>query len=384
LLRVPRKTPPDAQEPVKPLTLYCVGQHPECEHSAINWLAALLTSWRSCDPHFDLRNLPKPINRLPSPWLFDVPSPETLFPAHCRCLLLRHPDQWRPGRFLLPTSTALTASPFETLLFDPASRSQIFQSRVPATLATPLRPFVRSCSFLCSAKTTFRFMTDFQTASSRPSAWAHFHALVGALRFTSADVHLAGCFRPKPSTASPDFPPLWLELSLASKFLFPKPVCTLRITGFLPVCGSFRRITRFIPVPDNLRFHSVGVVWLPEGPTNRSLTSCNRPTIQLPTQRNSTSASFFPAVNDRPAEWRTCRPDQTIRFVEPVRNPFVFCRGIIRMSSGTAHQLLLFVFPDPGTLLSDLRQTPLPPTRIRHNRPVYLVEINLSLSVRCR
>ena len=53
------------------------------------------------------------------------------------------------------------------------------------------------------------------------------------------------------------------------------------------------------------------------------------------------------------------------------------------MSSGTAHQLLLFVFPDPGTLLSDLRQTPLPPTRIRHNRPVYLVEINLSLSVRC-
>jgi len=67
----------------------------------------------------------------------------------------------------------------------------------------------------------------------------------------------------------------------------------------------------------SLRFHSVSTVWLPEGPTNRSLTSCNRPTIQLPTRRNSTSASFLPAVNDRPAEWRTCRPDQTIRFVEP-------------------------------------------------------------------
>jgi len=69
------------------------------------------------------------------------------------------------------------------------------------------------------------------------------------------------------------------------------------------------------PVPKS------GFAFGSENPSNKTSTFGHRPTLLSFTQRKSISANFIPAVNDRPVEWRTCRPDQTSRFVQLASSP---------------------------------------------------------------
>jgi hypothetical protein len=99
------------------------------------------------------------------------------------------------------------------------------------------------------------------------------------------------------------------------------------------------------PVPKS------GFAFGSENPSNKTSTFGHRPTLLSFTQRKSISANFIPAVNDRPVEWRTCRPDQTSRFVE-LASEFRTCiaEAIHFPNSQPAHQLLLPNNPDqkPG------------------------------------